>query len=255
MEVGFLVADVQTTGAMTSLAADVPFGHGPRLDVVVHRVTAVTQRTRRPLHLVVGVDIRPPIGPGPRRIRPPRLVLHVPLGRKDKVVVANLREVALLPLAAVGERHVFFLECDERVRLRKISDDGIRMLFRVPNHVGHQRGFPAAVDVAMAGFARGGADERLDAGVRWRRGDGDGAAGGNDHRAGERAPATDPEIRGQTVLRAFDEVTAFLRMRAVGFLMKTVERSTSHHGCPFWDHVACSENGGCLEKEPWQNRG
>jgi len=105
----------------------------------------------------------------------------------------------------------------------------------------------------MAGLARGGADERLDAGARWRRWGG--TAGWNNQRAEERAPASDPDIRGQTVPRALDEVTAFLRMRATGFLMKTVERSTSHHGWPLSDRVAWSEHGCGLEKERVALRG
>ena len=47
--------DMLTASAMASLAADVPLRHRSGLDVVIHRMTAVAQRPRRPLHLIVRV--------------------------------------------------------------------------------------------------------------------------------------------------------------------------------------------------------
>ena len=48
------LADVIAAGAVTALAADVPFGDGLLTDVVVDRVAAVAQRTGGPLHVVGG---------------------------------------------------------------------------------------------------------------------------------------------------------------------------------------------------------
>ena len=98
------------------------------LDVVVHRVAAVAQRTRRPLHLIGRIVLDPPVGSRLDVVAPPGLVPHVPLSGEDVVVVAPLGEVALLPLAAVGERDVLLAEGHERVRRREVADDGVRVL-------------------------------------------------------------------------------------------------------------------------------
>ena len=113
---GHRILDVKAARAVAFLAADVPFGDGLGLDVVVHRMTAVAERSGRTLHLVGRIVLSPPIGAGFDVIPPPRLGSHVPLRRKHEVVVAAFREVPLLPLAAVGERDVFLAKGHQRVR-------------------------------------------------------------------------------------------------------------------------------------------
>src|SRR5579862_607466 len=92
-------------GSVAALAADVPFGHLLRLDVVIDRVAAVAQGAGRALHVVVGVERGPPVSPLRDLIRTPGTVADIPLHRQRKIVVADLREVALLPQAAVDEGH------------------------------------------------------------------------------------------------------------------------------------------------------
>ena len=92
---------------------DVPFGDGLGLDVVVHRVAAVAQRAGGPLHVVGRIVSRPPIGAIGDQISAPALIGHVPLRGQRKVVVADLGEVALLPLAAIDEGDGVLREGDE----------------------------------------------------------------------------------------------------------------------------------------------
>ena len=62
-DVGFHRArDVSAARAMATLAADIPFGDRMRLDIVVHRVAAVTQRARRTRLLLLRVILHPPVG-------------------------------------------------------------------------------------------------------------------------------------------------------------------------------------------------
>ena len=53
---------VSFTRAMASFTPDIPLGRHLGLDVVVDGVTPVTERSSRALHLVVRVEIRPPVG-------------------------------------------------------------------------------------------------------------------------------------------------------------------------------------------------
>ena len=92
------LGDMLAARAVASLAADIPLGDRVGLHVVVDGMAAVAQRSGRPLHVVRGIVRHPPIGIGLHEVRPPDLVGDVPLRRQREVVVADLREVALLPL-------------------------------------------------------------------------------------------------------------------------------------------------------------
>src|SRR5262245_23338158 len=89
------LADVLAAWTMALLAPDVPFSDLLRLSVVVDRVTAVTERSGRTLHVPWGIERHPPIGIGLHRVRAPDLVRHVPLRGQREVIVAHFREVAL----------------------------------------------------------------------------------------------------------------------------------------------------------------
>ena len=99
--------------AVAALAADVPFGHLFRVNVVIDGVATVAGRPGGPLHVVGRIERLPPIGSFGHEIRAPRMMHDVPLRGLGKIVVADLREVALLPYAAVDE-------CD--VTLRELGD-------------------------------------------------------------------------------------------------------------------------------------
>src|SRR5262245_25504048 len=71
---GSRLTDVIAARAVAPLAADVPFGDGLLLDVVVDRVAAVAERTGRPLQVVGGIVRHPPVGVRLHEVRPPNAV-------------------------------------------------------------------------------------------------------------------------------------------------------------------------------------
>ncbi len=150
MFVELRVRDVRGAGAVALLAADIPFGRLLGRDVVVRRMAAVAERPRRPLHLIVGVMLRPPIRADIDVVLAPRLRDHVPLHAEHVVVVAALDEIALLPLAAVDERDVLRLERHEWVRVLEVAEHGFGMLLRIDDHVSHPRRLPALVLALVA---------------------------------------------------------------------------------------------------------
>src|SRR5262245_11570365 len=94
------VLDVLAAGTMTFLAAHIPLGDVLFRNGVVDGMAAVAGRAGGAFQVVLAVVWNPPIGSLRHVIRTPLLVRHVPLRRQRKIVVANSREVALLPLAA-----------------------------------------------------------------------------------------------------------------------------------------------------------
>ena len=140
------VVDVVAARAVARLAADVPLGRLLRSQVVVDRMAAVTERAGRPGVVAAGIELRPPVGAVRDLIRAPLLVRDVPLRAERKVVVADLREVALLPLAAVDPRDLIFRERQQRIGLGQVWNDRVGMLLRIADDVGHPRILPAVVD-------------------------------------------------------------------------------------------------------------
>ena len=53
----------------------------------------------------------------------------IPLGTERIVIVALLREVPLLPLAAVNERDIVLRELHQRIGFREVGNDRVRMRF------------------------------------------------------------------------------------------------------------------------------
>ena len=146
--------DVLTAGTVAAFAADIPFRDLLGVDVVVDGVAAVAGRAGGPLHVVGGIEGRPPVCAGVRDvILEPLLVADVPLHRQRVVVVANLREVALLPLAAVDESHLILRELRDVVRA-EIGNDRVGMLSRIAHDVRHRRLLPALVNLRMTFLAR-----------------------------------------------------------------------------------------------------
>src|SRR5271163_4677246 len=108
----------------------------------------------RSLHVVRRIEGCPPVGACIRDvILEPLLVVYVPLYGQRIVVVAYLREVALLPDAAVNKSHLLLCELRDGVRV-EIGDDRIRVLSRIAHYICHRRVLPVLVDVRMALLAR-----------------------------------------------------------------------------------------------------
>ena len=140
------------------LAADVPFGDRFGRDVVVHRMAAVAKRPGRPLEIVRRIKRRPPVGRVRHEIGPPHLVRDVPLRGLREIVVADLREISLLPAAAIDERDVVFRKSNERIGLGEVGNDRVGMLARIAHHVRHSRFAPARIDILVALLAGGRTD-------------------------------------------------------------------------------------------------
>src|ERR1700731_325205 len=139
-----------TAGTVATFAAHIPLCHLLRVNVVAHRVTTVTCWAGRSLHIFGWIVRRPPICARVWNVvLHPLLVAYVPLHRERIVVVSNLREVPLLPEAAVHESHLIGREFSDVVGLQ-VWDDRVRMLVRVADYVRHGRFLPSTVDRAMA---------------------------------------------------------------------------------------------------------
>src|ERR1700688_3392307 len=102
--------NVLATWTMAFLASNVPLRHLFRVDVVVHGMATVTGRPRGPLHIVRRIERLPPIRPLGHEILPPNMPGNIPLRRLRIIIVSSLREVTLLPNAAVDQRHIILRE-------------------------------------------------------------------------------------------------------------------------------------------------
>src|SRR5271169_570563 len=91
--IGHMIA----ASAMTAFAADVPFRHGFRLDVIIYRMASVAEWAGRPLHVVGRIKRRPPIGVCRNVIVEPTMMGDVPLCLERKIIFAPAGKVALFP--------------------------------------------------------------------------------------------------------------------------------------------------------------
>src|SRR5215472_13702417 len=78
-------ADVLASRAMTSFASHVPFRDGLGLNVVVHRMAPVTQRSGRTAGVRLRIETGPPVRADRSVVRTPDLMAHVPLRPQRKV--------------------------------------------------------------------------------------------------------------------------------------------------------------------------
>ena len=112
---------------VAGLAADIPLRRFFGPDVIVDGMTAIARRPGGTLEIAGRIVGRPPIGAGVRDVvGSPRLVGDVPLNRKRIIVVADAREVALLPNAAVDEGHLIARERRDGIGAQ-IGNDGVRV--------------------------------------------------------------------------------------------------------------------------------
>ena len=113
-------------------------------------MTPIAKRSGRAFEVVRRIERRPPIGAVLHEVWTPDLVSDIPLRRENKVVVANLLEVPLLPFTAINKCDVVFLEGDERIGFRQVGQNGFRMFSRIAYDVRHASVFPPRVNLGMA---------------------------------------------------------------------------------------------------------
>src|SRR5258708_15044566 len=106
---------MRPTGPMALLTTHIPFRHRFGLNVVIHRMAAVAERARGPLHVVRGVMGHPPVGVWRNHVRAPDLVAYVPLRAERIIIIAPPGEIALLPLAAVARRDIALRQVHHRI--------------------------------------------------------------------------------------------------------------------------------------------
>src|SRR5262249_46498186 len=101
---------MSAAGTVAPFTTDVPLLYGFRLDVVIHGVAPITQRPRRPLHIVGWIVWDPPIGVRLHEIGSPLSVSDIPLCLQRKVIIADLLEVSLFPLCSIHQRDIIQFE-------------------------------------------------------------------------------------------------------------------------------------------------
>src|SRR6202012_1533714 len=125
------------TGAVTLLAADVPFGNLAGGEIVIDRVAAVAGGTGGAVGIGLAVVGCPPVGAVRDVIGQPLAMRDVPLRGERKGVATTVFEIALLKCAAVDERDLIEREGADRVRVCEVAKHGVGMRPRIANDVGH----------------------------------------------------------------------------------------------------------------------
>src|SRR5580693_5886544 len=101
--------DVFTSGSVATFAAHIPLSYLLGVNVIANRMAPVAERPGWTVHVVGRIEGRPPVPSGQRHlVLAPFLVYDFPLHRQREIVVANLREVSLLPDAPVDESNLIF---------------------------------------------------------------------------------------------------------------------------------------------------
>ncbi len=150
------VLDVFAAGAVAALAADVPFGNLFGVDVIADGVAAIAGGAGGALHVVWWIERLPPIRAFGDEIRTPHFMGDVPLSGLGKIVVADFREVTLLPETPIDERDLIPRELGNFIG-REVRDDGVRKFARIANNVGHGRFVPVFINLRVTFLAGGGA--------------------------------------------------------------------------------------------------
>ena len=144
---------MQAPRPVALLAAHIPLRHLMSLHVVVHRMTPVTRRPRRPVKVRRPIKRHPPIRTVLHVIRQPFLLRHVPLRRQRIVVIPALRKIPLLPPAPIHKRNLIDPERHHRIGVQKIPKHRLRMLLRIAHHIRHPRLLPARIRRRMTTLA------------------------------------------------------------------------------------------------------
>src|SRR4029077_5250612 len=112
--------------AMTLLTTDVPLRHLLGVNVVIHRMAAITGRTGGPLHIVWRIEWHPPVGAVGDEIGAPNFVGHIPLRCLWEIIGAFFCEGTLLPKAAINQRNLFLRKLGDLI-CGKVWKDGLGM--------------------------------------------------------------------------------------------------------------------------------
>src|ERR1700758_1459957 len=113
-------------------------------------MAAVAKRTRRAMHIVGWIERGPPVtATAGDLILAPSLVYDFPLNGQRKIIVADFREVALLPNAPVNKGNLVLREL-RNVVCRENRNDRARMLLRIAHYIGHRRLLPMVVNFRVA---------------------------------------------------------------------------------------------------------
>lgn len=119
------------TRAVAAFAAHVPLGHLLRVNVIINRVTAITERSCWPVEVVTRIKLRPPVTTSRRHlILAPFLVHNFPLNGQREIVVADFCEVSLFPNTAINESNLIFGELVDVV-CGKVWNDSVGVLARI----------------------------------------------------------------------------------------------------------------------------
>ena len=146
-------------GAVTFFAGHIPFCNLLCFQIVIQRMAAIAKRTCGPLKITGWIKLCPPIRAVGNVIGKPAIVFDVPLRGQNKIIVAALGEIALLPATAINERNLTEIESDVNGRMREIAEDSFGMFLRIAHHVGHARLLPAFVERFVTFLAIFRADE------------------------------------------------------------------------------------------------
>ena len=138
---------------VASFAADVPFRDAVIADIKIHRMAAVAGGAGGPLEIIGRVQGRPPVRAIGDEVGAPDMIRDVPLRWLRIVIVADLREVTLLPDAAVDKPHIVARELLHIIGVQ-IRNDRFGMLARIAHHIGHGRLLPPSINVGVTGLAR-----------------------------------------------------------------------------------------------------
>src|SRR5712664_729019 len=146
------MGDVLAAWTMATFAAYVPLQDHFSVNVVVDGVAAIARGAGRALHVVGRIEGFPPIRALGNEIGAPNVVGNVPLRGFGKVVIADFREVTLLPEASVDERYLVLRKLGEGI-CGQVGNDGLGMLTGIADDIGHGCLLPVLVDLLVAFFA------------------------------------------------------------------------------------------------------
>lgn len=135
--------------AVTLFAANVPLDNFLGVNVVTNGMAAIAGWACGPLHVVRRIKGLPPVSSLCNEIEAPLVYRDIPLSGLWVVVVANLREVALLPQGTVNQRDLIFGEFRDCVG-GQIGNDSVWEFVGVANDIGHGRFLPVLICLRVA---------------------------------------------------------------------------------------------------------
>ena len=139
------MGDMQAPWPMALFTSHIPLRHRVGLHVVVHGMTPITRRPRRPVKVRRPIERHPPVRPTLHVIRQPFLLRHIPLRRQRIVVIPTFRKKSLLPPAPIHKCNLIEPKGHHWIGMQKIRQHRLRMFLRIANHIRHPRLLPSVV--------------------------------------------------------------------------------------------------------------